>query len=62
MPITGSKKVKLFQTKEMGDIESQVNSFLSTQSNVTDVSITPVYSTILEETILQGYFGVVFYQ
>jgi hypothetical protein len=51
--------IKLFQSERMQDLESEVNSFTQGNNSVTDIIVTPVYTTILEESILQGYLATV---
>jgi hypothetical protein len=59
-------QVRVFRTAgdDIENIQSQINSFLSgiPATSVDSVSISPVYSTILESTILQGYVGVVVFK
>jgi hypothetical protein len=64
--ITQRLRVKVFRTAgdDVENIQSQINSFLSgiSATDVESVNITPIYSTILENTILQGYIGVISYK
>lgn len=53
------------RNEDPGEINSLVNNALSgiEVSKVESVTITPVYSTILENnSILQGYIGVILYK
>lgn len=66
MPFTQRIQTRVVRTigEDISEIESQVNSILSgiSSDNVESVDISPIYSTILENTILQGYIGVITYK
>lgn len=53
-------RIKLFQNENMQALESEVNAFIQSNSPTT-VNVMPIYTTILEESILQGYFAVIVY-
>lgn len=53
-------QVKLFQSESMIQLESEVNNYIQNVTP-TKVDIMPIYTTILEESILQGYFAVIVY-
>lgn len=44
----------------MQQLESEVNSFIQSITPI-KVDVMPIYTTILEESILQGYFAVIIY-
>lgn len=56
-------RVKTFQVNRDGleELESQMNSFAQQNGSVTDMTITPIYTTITEDSILQGFIGVIIY-
>lgn len=55
-------RIKLFYDKDMQVVENQVNSFLTGSITVKSVNVTPVYTTVLEDTILMGFMGFIHYE
>jgi len=66
MAVTQRIQTRVVRTigEDQSAIQSEVNSVLSgiDYTSVESVNITPIYSTILENTILQGYIGVITYK
>lgn len=53
-------RVKLIQNQSLEQLESEANAFMQSNSPQS-ITVTPVYTTILEESILQGYLAVIVY-
>lgn len=56
-------RVKTFQVNRDGlfELEQEMNSFAQQNGSVSAMTITPIYTTITEDSILQGFIGVITY-
>lgn len=56
-------RIKTFQKNRDGlqELEAEMNAFTQQNITVVDMIITPIYTTITEDNILQGFIGTITY-